>query len=128
MNNTLDERDSAILAERQAELDTKTYPKVGDWVRFNNGEHRRITYVWSHGYQLNTQSKYGGRFYLGETGYCDYSGGLTPAIPTDTLTATGERKPAPVWFFHHNRRVAHNGIDVTAEFPVWNAGEYPYND
>lgn len=32
MNNTLDERDSAILTERQTALDANPNPKVGDWV------------------------------------------------------------------------------------------------
>ena len=115
--STLDACDAAILAERQAGLDARHEPEVGDFVEMPDGTLTRITYVWPERAQLMIGRE--GRFYLGDYG-CNYSGGLSSAVPIESLSATGGRATGPVWFFHHNRSVAHNGIDVIAEFPVWN--------
>jgi len=117
----LDDKDKAILAERQIGLDTKTYPKQGDWVKLPDGTYSRITHVFPTVVQLDTGRS--GRFYLGETGYCSYSGGLSSGVHAESLVRSDERKIGKVWFFHHNRSVAHNGLDAYAEFPVWVSSE-----
>lgn len=119
MNRQLDERDAAILAERVGSLAEITTPKVGDWVRFADGKLRRISHVWDwdDGNPL-AQTSDSGSYHLGD-GYISMSGGLYPPVPTSTLTATDERRMGYVWFFHHNRSQAHNGVTTAISFPVW---------
>jgi hypothetical protein len=49
-----------------------------------------------------------------------YSGSLDPAIPKDKLTLTDETQEGRVWFFHHDQWQAHNGVNATVTFRVYN--------
>ena len=117
----LDDKDKAILADRQAGLDDKTNVKEGDWVRLKDGTYSRISSLNSEYAQLCTGRS--GRFYLGESGYCSYSGGLSGGVRRLSLTPSDERRPGNVWFFHHNVRKAHNGVDAVVDLPVWVSSE-----
>lgn len=117
---TLDQRDVSIVAERMAALDAKPGPRVGDFVRFSDGTLRRISYRWTDGagWDGGCQTSDGGSYYLGN-GYVSMSGSLHPAVPTEQLTPTGERRDGSVWIFHHDIRQAHNGVDVSVPFRVY---------
>lgn len=117
---TLDERDQAMLDERQAAYLDRIGPQVGHWVSFADGTLRRISYVWdwSDPTELHVQTSDGGSFYLGH-GYMSFSGGLYPSVPARTLRVTCLLKPGPAWFFHHDYAQAHNGVYVEVPCPVW---------
>lgn len=116
----MDERDRTILAERMAALDARPEPRVGDFVRFADGVLRRFSYHWHDGadWDGGYQTSDGGTYYLGN-GYVRMSGSLHPCVPTNTLTRTDETRDGSVWFFHHDQRIAHNGVDVMATFRVY---------
>lgn len=111
----LDDRDAAILAARVAAFDPVEGPRVGDYVHFNDGVTRQISYVWPD----SVQTSDGGSFYLGK-GYMSFSGGLYTAVPTETLTLVeGVTREAGAWFFHHDHWTAHNDVHVRVPVRVW---------
>lgn len=116
----LDDTDSDILDRRQAGLDRRFTPGVGDVVYYPDGSRRRIAYIWFDEHYQPTDGRYAGSFYLGEDGYVSFSGGLDPGIPIDKLDGinTGHEL-ARCWFFRHDHRRAHNAVDVKASFRVW---------
>lgn len=115
MKPALDERDLTILAERMTALDEREGPRTGDFIRFVDGELRRIAYMWPDGAQTNDST---GQFYLGEHG-CSFSGSLHPAVPLDSLSPTDEQRKGNVWIFHHDWFQANNGVYAEAEFRVF---------
>lgn len=119
----VDERDRAIIETRMAKYDEVTTPRVGDWVDFDNGNgaRQRISYVWDWG-TLGAQTSPGGSFYLGDCG-ASFSGSLDPLVPLESLTLTDEVRPGRVWIFHHDRHVAHNGVDVEVPFRVYRCSQ-----
>lgn len=121
----LDEKDQIILKQRQVLLDKSAQagPMQGDFIRFADGEYRRIAHVWTgdgqpEHIQPNLASQ-GGSYYLGE-GYVSYSGGLASAIPWCHFSRSSERMRGVIWFFHHDYATAHNGVYDYADFQVWN--------
>lgn len=125
----LDERDTAMLRERQEYLNGRTTPGVGDWVLFQDGTERRISHVWDFPEDRNLsgyQTSVGGSYHLGPD-YVSYSGGLYPCQSWGSLEPTDETRSGRCWFFHHNHWTGGNGIDVTAEFRVWRCTESPKN-
>lgn len=126
----LDQRDAAIVADRQASLDRNAGPRVGDYVEFADGVVRRISHIWEsyqdpepqYSFPALAQTSAGGSYYLGN-GYVSFSGSLYRGVRLDTLTATGEVRPGPVWIFHHDWRTAHNGVDTSARFRVYRSTE-----
>lgn len=123
VNDQLDARDAAILAERVAALDAVPGVRVGDYVRFPDlPVLRRVSYVWrdEHGAVLSVQTTTGGSFYLGR-GYVSMSGGMSPGVPEDAFTLTDETRGGSVWFFHHDWHTAHNGVDAVVDFRVFAA-------
>jgi hypothetical protein len=116
----LDDRDRTILSDRATRFWAQhTGPMVGDYVDFADGVSRRISHVWDFGDADRIQTSDGGSWYLTSIGTCDFSGGLLPAIPAATFTLTGEAREGAVWFFHHNYRTAHNGLETTMPFAVY---------
>ncbi len=134
-NPHLDDRDQAILAERlwKRIMQSCLRPLVGDWIRFNDGKWQRVSHHWDFPADDTPavdeyQTTDGGSFYLSEGGLGSYSGGLYPSIPATAFTiAKGESRSAMFWFFHHNQRTAHNGVDVWLEVPVWDV-DTPINN
>jgi hypothetical protein len=115
-NAHLDDRDQAILAERLANRDRLTGPRVGDVVRFADGVTRRFAH--DHG-ELGLQTCIEGSFHLHHSGHLDMSGSLDPCVKRDTLTDTGETAERSAWFFHHERAMAHNGVTVVIPVRVY---------
>jgi hypothetical protein len=111
---TFDDRDAAIVAEREAELNKREGFRLGDWVRFADDRLRRISHIWPDGVQTSD----GGSYYLGN-GYVSMSGSLYRTVPNESLTLTDETRPGWVWIFHHDMHVAHNGVDVQIPFRVY---------
>lgn len=122
----LDERDSAILAERQAQFDSRDGPRVGDYIYMLDGTLRRFTHKWGDGLQTTyrwrdaknretfdpMKDACGGSFHLGN-GYVSFSGSLDDAIPLTRIEDTGETRNGPCWFFHHDWMKAHNGVQAS---------------
>lgn len=116
---TFDDRDATILAKRAALLDAIPGPRVGDWIRFEDGSLYRISHLWVWGDPDDgAQISEGGSWYLGE-GYVSFSGALYPSIPLTTLTRTDETRPGSVWFFHHNVSGAGRGVYASLPFRVY---------
>lgn len=113
---TIDVRNIAILADRQAKLDAREGIRVGDFVK-DGDRVLRVAHHWGDSVQL-TDGVYGGSFCLGD-GYVEFSGGLAPKIPVDRFTATDERRDGPVWFFSDDFVTARNGYHTKATFRVW---------
>lgn len=120
----LDELNHAIRSRRLAAWDERPGPRVGDYVRFVDGVLRRFSHDWDdHG--LQTSDAHDGRFYLGE-GYMSFSGSLYPAVPLESLHDTGELRDGACWFFHHDLRRAHNGVETDVPCRVF-ACDLPAN-
>lgn len=117
---TPDDRDIADLAERQEARLNRREILVGDWVEFADGVTRRVSHVWS---DTGPQTSDGGSWYLNVVGNGDFSGGLFGTVPFDTLTDTGELRPARFWFFHHNWAQAHNAVHADVNVRVWRCTE-----
>lgn len=114
----IDDRDRAIIAERQAALleRPEDEPRAGDVVEFADGIVRRVSYVWSDG----VQSSDGGSYYLGGSGHMSMSGSLYTTVPTETLTRVdGETREADAWMFHHDMPGAGRGVHFQVQVPVW---------
>lgn len=122
----LDAVDADILEARKAALSDTCEVIVGDWLRFDDGRMERVTHIWPADWHEDeiaraqtTHPKFGGgSFYLGRTA-CSYSGALDGGIKVDRFTFSGEMKPGPVWFFHHDSHRAHNGVNVEIPFRVY---------
>lgn len=110
----LDDRDRATVAERMRAYDARTAPQEGDWVDFADGVQRRISHVWPDGVQTSD----GGSFHLGLYGM-SYSGALYTSVPTSSLEPTDGRRGGWAWIFHHDVRMAHNGVDCQVDCRVW---------
>lgn len=118
---TLDERDSAILAERVTSLELVEGPRVGDFVHFADGVVRRISFVTPPAWLPecdSVQTSDGGSFYLGN-GYLSFSGSLYLGVKHVTLTLTNEARQGSAWFFHHDYACADNGVRVSIEQRVF---------
>lgn len=121
----LDEQDTEILLRRFHAFCDKHGPREGDYVRFSDGVMRRISFItpleWLPECD-SVQTSDSGSWYLGE-GYCSFSGSLFLGVKRETLRDSGERKPGRVWFFHHDYRTAHNGVETEIDFRVFNCSE-----
>jgi len=109
MNPEIDERDKEILQHRLNEWSTRNGPRIGDWCEMLDGSLRRFTHDWGDSIQVTSSLTGLGSFYFGD-GYMSYSGGLNRAINKEQLVDTGKTINGPVWFFHHDYWMAHNGV------------------
>lgn len=91
--------------------------REGDYVRHLTGKMDRVTYVWPESAQTGGGQ---GSYYLGDGGYISYSGGLDPGIQLTKLELTDEIKKGKIWFFSRDNHTAHNGIDFSIDFRVYN--------
>lgn len=111
MRPTFDERDAKIRERNLASWNHIPSPRVGDFVRFADGETLRISYVYDWLDVPAFQVSRGGSWHLGD-GYCSFSGALLRSTPLSTLTLTDETRDGLVWFFHHDYPQAHHGVDT----------------
>lgn len=120
----LDARDTEILAGRIRAFEQVAGPRVGDYVRFADDVTRRIAYMWrdEDDRPFSAQTADDGSFYLGQS-YVSFSGGLNQGVEPTTLTDTGRRVLGSVWFFHHDQRMAHNGVDTEIPFRLYQCSE-----
>ena len=109
-----------ILERRVTAFNAIKTIREGDYVRHLIGKMDRVTYVWPESAQTGGGQ---GSYYLGEGGYVSYSGGLDPGIPLTKLVLTDEVKKGMIWFFSRDYHIAHNGIDFSIDFRVYNAIE-----
>lgn len=97
-------------------------PQVGDYLKIKYGIYTRFTHVWDESDQIQT----GGcsdSFYLGNSGYCSYSGGLDSGVKISDLIETKETKEGLIWFFSENYATAHNGVNYTIPCKVYELKE-----
>jgi hypothetical protein len=106
-----------ILERRVNALNAVKTIREGDYVRHLSGRIDRITHVSDDAAQTGGGQ---GSYYLGEGGYVAYSGGLDPGIPLAKLVLTDEVKKGMIWFFSRDHHTAHNGVDFTIDFRVYN--------
>jgi len=120
----LDAHDTDILAERIHCFDLINGPRVGDYVQFADGVTRRIAYMWrdEEDRPFSVQTTDGGSFYLGQS-YVSFSGSLNSGVEPATLTDTGRKVLGSVWIFHHDQRMAHNGVDTEIPFRLYTCTE-----
>lgn len=125
INVKLDQIDRTILNDRLNKLAKIPGPRVGDYVRFADGVERRIAHDWAmfDGGLQTADDRFGPMTFYLDSGFCSYSGGLRNQVPRETLTLTEETKLGSVWFFHHDIRHAHNGVDVEIPFRVYTCTE-----
>lgn len=116
LKETIDARNKEILAARQAYLDHRTGPGVGDFI-VDGDKVLRVAHHWGDSLQP-TDGRFGASFYLGD-GYVDFSGGLDPAIPLERFVPTDETRMGRCWLFSDNSAEAHNGYYTQARFRVW---------
>lgn len=112
-NTHLDEIDRGILATRTFQRDAVEGPRVGDYVRFENGRLSRITYLWPYDAQVTALL---GSWYLDAGGYVDFSGPLfspvQPAVPIGELQLDDEIRSGPFSFYGHDEHRAGNLVHV----------------
>jgi hypothetical protein len=112
MKPQFDEKDSAILAKREALFNAHPGPRVGDYVQFPDHHVERFSHDWGDSIQT-TDGLYGQSFYLDRTGYADFSGGLNPAIAKAELVDLLAPMRGSFWFFHHDQARASNGVEFS---------------
>ena len=118
MNNIFESpKDAQIFADRVAQYNLQTGPRVGDFIKFPDGKYQRFTYKWHDQLQAGASAK-SGSFYLGE-GYIEYSGGLNSGAKRDDFILTDETKYGDIWFFHNNHIKAHNSVHYQMAFRVF---------
>ena len=106
-----------ILERRVTAFNALKTISEGDYVRHLTGKMDRVTYVWPESAQTGGGQ---GSYYLGEGGYISYSGGHDPGIPLTKLVLTDEVKKGMIWFFSRDNHNAHNGVDFSIDFRVFN--------
>jgi hypothetical protein len=106
-----------ILERRVTSFNAIKTIREGDYVRHLTGKMDRVTYVWPESAQTGGGQ---GSYYLGEGGYISYSGGLDPGTLLTKLVLTDEVKKGMIWFFSRDNHTAHNGIDFSIDFRVYN--------
>jgi hypothetical protein len=116
--NQFDDRDAAIVAERQHRRDMRPGPRVGDFIRMPDGTLRRFTYAYQDRIQT-TDPKSRGSFYLCRTGGMTYSGSLDPSILLTKIVDTGKTRPGSCWIFHHDHPGAGRGVETTVNCRVF---------
>ena len=116
MTPQFDSKDEAIRLARQNQRNAITGPRIGDFVIMPDGREVRLAEPWPDGFQASN----GGSYVLADNGGIAMSGGFEPGIlaPAD-LVETGKVRTGSVWFFHHNERRAHNGVQTRIECRVY---------
>jgi len=120
MNPQFDAIDETIRLAQLALWDEEQGPRVGDYVKLNDGTVRRFTHDWGDSLQTTTEpaGKFGSSFFFGR-GYMRFSGGLDRAIPSGEFELTGEILDGSCWIFHHDEKRAHNGVQCRVPCRVY---------
>ena len=106
----LDEQDRAILAKRERLRDRRTGPRGGDFVIFEDGSLRRISYA---GIVRQWRGKdtplaclscdwTDNSYHLNADGNVGVSGGNAEHLLISSLVDSGETRPGVFWFVHHD--------------------------
>lgn len=111
-----DAMDARILREAIAELDKVEGPRLGDFVKFQDGSINRIS-VNRHRNEVQTTQH--GSFFLGKGGFMEFSGACGAPIARERLTPLSETLEGDVWTFHHGYVVAGGRVDGKVPFRVY---------
>ena len=112
-----DPKNLDILASRLAARADLDGPRVGDWVRRQDGAETRITHHW--GDRVQDGGHAAGQFYLLGTGHLSYSGALDPSVAGEQLRLTGETRRGLVWFFDRDYPGAGRGVEFWVDEQVY---------
>jgi len=111
LNSKLDNKDKEILEKCFTNRQNLKGPQVGDYILKGDKLHR-FSHNWG---ESGLQTSPGGSFYLENSGYGDFSGGLDPTVPLDKIKETSTQKLGIFWFFHHG--FPGQGCGVNVEIP-----------
>lgn len=106
-----------IFLERRKAFNKIEGPRVGDFLKLDNGNYTRFTYAWPDG-QMQTGGTAGSQYYLASN-HCDYSGSLNHGIDKNNIELISEVKQGMVWFFRDNSARADNGVNYYMNFRVF---------
>jgi len=118
----LDEKDQAIAEQIKQAWLARPGMRVGDFVRWPNGELRRCSHDWED--SMQTSKGGAGSFYIGSSGHASFSGGLQPANPMEFFKPTQETMTGAFWFFHHGSAGAGRGRDFVLPCRVFRLEPY----
>lgn len=109
-----------ILAQRVAAFNRRTGARVGDFLKLKVPDARCQEYVrFSHDWEDSLQTSECGSFYLSESGFISFSGGLDRGIKREDLIETEEKKLGNIWFFDQGISGAARGVDFPIECRVF---------
>ena len=114
-NQHLSQRDQDFLALALSARNTRNHPEVGDYIRFQDGSLRRISY--NHGDKC--QHSVSGSFYLNSSGHSSFSGGLDAGVKVEAMELMEEVKDGSFWIWRDGRVGAGCGVDVSMPCRVW---------
>lgn len=113
MRPEFDAVDAEILKERERLFNAEQGPRVGDFLRMQDGTLRRFTHDWGEDIQTTVGPSHpcngDASFFLSD-GHASFSGSLDPAILKSKMRDSGEKLDGSFWFFHHNHYCAENGV------------------
>lgn len=107
-NESLDDKDRAILANAIACREERRGPRMGDYVLFPTGEVERISHIFDN----HVQTSPSGSFAMCSEGFMEFSGGLNPGVSKASLTLVLADIPGLAWIFHHGVVGPHRRVDV----------------
>lgn len=108
-------KNNDILAKRTESFNKRQGPRVGDFLKCEEGFYTRFTHDWGDKIQTGGMC---GSYYLGD-GYISHSGGLDSGVSKKDIILTQETKEGKIWFFKDDHHTAHNGIYFNIPFRVF---------
>lgn len=110
------QKDIELIKKRIEARQRRTEILEGDVIEYLDGHTERITHVWDDHAQAGGGS---GSYYMGESGYGSYSGGLNSGLPLAELELTDKTADCAFWFFSGNHSGANRGITFYCPVKVW---------
>jgi hypothetical protein len=110
------QKDLDLINKRIAARKDRTEILEGDVIEYLDGHTERVTHVWDDHAQAGGGS---GSYYMGESGYGSYSGGLNSGLPLANLELTDKTKDCMFWFFSGNMSGGGRGVYFYCPVKVW---------
>ena len=110
------QKDLELIKKRIAARKDRTEILEGDVIEYLDGHTERVTHVWEDHAQAGGGS---GSYYMGESGYGSYSGGLNSGLPLANLELTDKTKECLFWFFCGNMSGGGRGVNFYCPVKVW---------
>jgi hypothetical protein len=110
------QKDLDLINKRIAARKDRTEILEGDVIEYLDGHTERVTHVWDDHAQAGGGS---GSYYMCESGYGSYSGGLNSGLPLANLELTDKTKDCMFWFFSGNMSGGGRGVYFYCPVKVW---------